>query len=89
LPALTTPRHWRTQGDALVRDLRFRDFDEAMGFVEQLARRVEDYKRRPDMAIAMNRVRLTIANPHNAGITLAELRLATKASAVIDELAPP
>jgi 4a-hydroxytetrahydrobiopterin dehydratase len=85
---MATPQHWRTQGDALVCDLRFRDFDHAMGFVEQLARRVDDYNRRPDMAIATNQVRLTIANPHNAGITAAELRLATKTSAVIDELGP-
>lgn len=38
------------------------------------------------MSIVSNRVRLTIANPHGAGITLAELRLASKVNAVIDEL---
>jgi pterin-4a-carbinolamine dehydratase len=31
-----------------------------------------------------NRVRLTITNPHHAGITQAELRLAEKVNRVID-----
>jgi pterin-4a-carbinolamine dehydratase len=34
--------------------------------------------------LRFNRVRLTITNPHHAGITLAELRLAEKVDAVID-----
>lgn len=81
-------RHgWRWQGDDLVRELRFRDFDEGMAFLEQVARRAEDYKRRPDMSISANRVRLRIANPHRAGITLAELRLADKVNAIVEGLA--
>jgi pterin-4a-carbinolamine dehydratase len=77
---------WSWQGDTLVRELRFRDFDDGMRFLEQLGRRAEDHKRHPDISISSNLVRLTIANPHRAGITLAELRLAAKVNAVIDEL---
>jgi pterin-4a-carbinolamine dehydratase len=77
---------WHWQGDTLVRELKFRDFDDGMSFLEQIARRAEDYKRRPDMAISANHVRLKVANPHHAGITLAELRLAAKVSQVVDEL---
>jgi 4a-hydroxytetrahydrobiopterin dehydratase len=84
--AYSARRGWRWQGDRLVRELRFRDFDEGMRFLEQVGRRAEDHKRHPDMSIVSNRVRLTIANPHGAGITLAELRLAAKVNAVIDEL---
>jgi pterin-4a-carbinolamine dehydratase len=77
---------WSRQGETLVRELRFRDFDDGMRFAEQLGRRAEDHKRHPDIFIFSNLVRLTIANPHRAGITLAELRLAAKVNAVIDEL---
>jgi pterin-4a-carbinolamine dehydratase len=30
-------RHWRREGDTLVRELSFRDFDEALRFVERVA----------------------------------------------------
>jgi pterin-4a-carbinolamine dehydratase len=71
-------RGWDGRGDALVRELTFRDFDEGMRFLAQIARGAQDHKRRPDMSISANHVRLRIANPHRAGITLAELRLAAK-----------
>jgi 4a-hydroxytetrahydrobiopterin dehydratase len=78
-------RDWRLEGDTLVRELRFRDFEDAMRLLEQVAWRAEDYKRHPELSIAGNRVRLRIVNPHRSGITLAELRLAAKVNAVIDE----
>ena len=77
-------RGWRLEGDALVRDLEFRDFDEGMGFALELGREAVDWFRRPDMLIRSNHVRLSVANPHHAGLTKAELRLASKATAVIE-----
>jgi 4a-hydroxytetrahydrobiopterin dehydratase len=84
--ALTRQPGWRRVGDRLVRDVTMRDFDEALALVERIARAAVDYKRRPDMCITeFNRVRLIVANLHHAGITQAELRLAAKVSAVIDD----
>jgi 4a-hydroxytetrahydrobiopterin dehydratase len=78
---------WRRAGDSLVRELEFRDFDQALEFVERVAGSAEDHLRRPDICIVgFNRVRLTIANPNRAGITAAELRLAEKVNAVIGSL---
>jgi 4a-hydroxytetrahydrobiopterin dehydratase len=78
---------WRRVGESLVRELAFRDFDQAIAFVEHVARCAEDYLRRPDMCILhFNHVRLTIANPNRAGLTEAEMRLARKVSAIIDGL---
>lgn len=69
----------------LVRELRMRDFDQAMQILERVASCAIDYGRRPDMCISeFNHVRLSISNPHHAGFTAAELRLATKVSAVLD-----
>jgi pterin-4a-carbinolamine dehydratase len=77
-------RGWRQIGDVLIRDLTFRDFSSALGFVEIIGREAVDYLRRPDMAISnFNRVRLTIANPNHAGLTAAELRLAARVDATI------
>jgi 4a-hydroxytetrahydrobiopterin dehydratase len=78
-------RGWRLAGESLVRELSFRDFDEAVRFVVQVASAAEDHLRRPDMCILdFNRVRLTITNPNHAGITQAELRLASKVDAIVD-----
>lgn len=87
--ALAGERGWRRQDDELVRELKLRDFDEALGFVERVAQLVNDYGRRPDMCISeFNRVRLMISNLHHAGFTQAEMRLAAKVNAAIEEHHP-
>jgi 4a-hydroxytetrahydrobiopterin dehydratase len=76
---------WRRSGQVLTRELAFRDFDEAMRFVERVAKVAEDHLRRPDICILdFNRVRLTVANPRHAGITPAELRLVAKVDDLIE-----
>jgi 4a-hydroxytetrahydrobiopterin dehydratase len=76
---------WRRVGGSLVRELSFRDFDEAFGFVQRVANEAVDHMRRPDICIfGFNRVRLTVANPHHAGLTEAELRLARRVDAILD-----
>jgi pterin-4a-carbinolamine dehydratase len=80
--------HWREGDGSLVRDVECRDFDQALGLVELVARGAVDYERRPDMCISeYNRVRLTITNLHHAGITDAERRLAEKVDALVDAVA--
>src|SRR3954470_24198336 len=68
-------RGWRLQRDALVRDLEFRDFDEAIAFAQALGREAVDWLRRPDMLIRSHHLRLSVVNLHHAGLTKAELRL--------------
>ncbi|HEV7584292.1 MAG TPA: 4a-hydroxytetrahydrobiopterin dehydratase [Solirubrobacteraceae bacterium] len=76
---------WRRSGESLTREVSFRDFDAAIVFLQRVAACAEDHLRRPDMCILdFNRVRLTITNPHHAGITAAEVRLAQKVEAVIE-----
>jgi pterin-4a-carbinolamine dehydratase len=84
-----TRRGWRLKGDALVRELRMRDFDEALRFVERVGRAAVDYQRRPDMCISeFNHVRLSVSNLNHAGFTEAETRLAAKVNAILDEHHP-
>jgi pterin-4a-carbinolamine dehydratase len=69
--------------------MEFRDFSDALAFLERIASTVEDHLRRPDMCIlSYNRVRLTIGNPHHAGLTAAEMRLAEKVNRLIDPHSP-
>jgi 4a-hydroxytetrahydrobiopterin dehydratase len=81
---------WQRRGEALVRELAMRDFDEAFELVGRIARTAEDHFRRPDMCISeFNRVRLTIDNPHHAGLTLAEVRLVDKVDHAIADAGGP
>jgi pterin-4a-carbinolamine dehydratase len=87
--ALNDRRGWRQVGDTLVRELTFRDFEDGLRFMEEVAAAAVDYRRRPDMCITeYSRVRLTVSNLHHAGFTLAELRLASKVDAIIAERHP-
>ena len=75
---------WRRTGLSLVRELSFRDFDEAFAFATRIATEAVDYLRRPDICVfGFNRVRLTLANPHHAGLSEAEWRLARKVDAIL------
>jgi 4a-hydroxytetrahydrobiopterin dehydratase len=86
---VTPSNGWQQEGAALVRELSFRDFETAMRFMERVAQAAIDYQRRPDMCVSeFNRVRLTIANLHHAPLTQAELRLAAKVDAIVDEHHP-
>jgi len=84
----TTAHGWRREGSACVREFRFRDFDEALGFVEAIGRVAEDHLRRPDMCILdFNHVRLTVASRRDDGIiTLAEVHLMQRVDAVVEQL---
>jgi 4a-hydroxytetrahydrobiopterin dehydratase len=86
---LSGERGWTREGDELVRELKLRDFEEALRFIERLAQLADDYGRRPDMCISeFNHVRLSISNLHRAGFTQAEMRLAAKVNGVLQEHHP-
>jgi 4a-hydroxytetrahydrobiopterin dehydratase len=58
---------WRQEGEALVRDLKFKDFAEAMGYVNRVADLAEEVNHHPDiLAHGWNQVRLTLTT-HSAG----------------------
>jgi pterin-4a-carbinolamine dehydratase len=84
--ALVKETGWTLRDGALVRELMMRDFEHAMRVLEELARCAVDYGRRPDMCISeSNHLRLSISNPHHAGFTAAELRLAARVNAILEE----
>jgi 4a-hydroxytetrahydrobiopterin dehydratase len=51
---------WELQQGELVRQFKFRDFREAMAFVNKVAEIAEAEHHHPDIAISYNRVRLTL-----------------------------
>jgi 4a-hydroxytetrahydrobiopterin dehydratase len=58
---------WRQEGESLVRDYEFRDFAQAISFVNRVADAAEQANHHPDILIhGWNKVRLTLTT-HSAG----------------------
>jgi 4a-hydroxytetrahydrobiopterin dehydratase len=64
---MTSEGVWRQEGESLVRDLEFKDFAEAMAFVNRVAEAAEEANHHPDILVhGWNHVRLTLTT-HSAG----------------------
>jgi len=61
---------WREEDSALVRDYEFKDFAQAMVFVNRVADLAEDANHHPDILVhGWNKVRLTLTTHSAGGLT--------------------
>ena len=61
---------WRQEDQSLVRDYEFKDFAEAMAFVNRVAEAAEDANHHPDILVhSWNKVRLTLTTHDTGGLT--------------------
>ena len=68
---------WEREGDAITRELRFKDFAAAMNFVNRVAEAAEAANHHPDILVHnWNHVRLTLSSHSEGGITRSALDLA-------------
>ena len=68
---------WRRDGDAIVRDLQFGDFAEAMDHVNKVAAAAEEANHHPDILVhGWNKVRLILSTHSVGGLTQADLDMA-------------
>jgi 4a-hydroxytetrahydrobiopterin dehydratase len=66
---------WRDDGEALIRDLEFANFAEAMSYVNEVAEVAERENHHPDIAIhGWNKVRLSLFTHSENRITDADPR---------------
>jgi 4a-hydroxytetrahydrobiopterin dehydratase len=76
---------WQREGDTIVREWKVADFAEAMSFVNRVAEAAEEANHHPDILVhGWNKVRLTLTNHSEGGLTPADFEMAGK----IDALAP-
>lgn len=61
--------------DAIVKDFKFKNFQEAMAFVLRVAFEAEKMDHHPDILIEYNRVRLTLRTHSEDGVTLKDFEL--------------
>ena len=81
--ARETPR-WALEDKAIERQFQFKDFVEAMGFVNGVARIAEEQGHHPDIHISWNKVRLTLSTHKIGGLSRNDFILAAKIDALVD-----
>jgi 4a-hydroxytetrahydrobiopterin dehydratase len=67
---------WKLQGGMLVREWTFKDFLEAMAFVNRVAQLAESAGHHPDIVIRYNRVQLGLISHDAGGITQRDAAMA-------------
>lgn len=60
---------WSVSGDSITRKFSFRDFREAMDFVNEVAILSEEAGHHPDISISYNSVTLSLSTHDAGGIT--------------------
>jgi 4a-hydroxytetrahydrobiopterin dehydratase len=75
---LKTHPAWKLQGGKLVREWSFRDFVEAMAFVNRVAAVAEAAGHHPDIDIRYNRVLLGLISHDAGGITKRDAAMAAQ-----------
>jgi 4a-hydroxytetrahydrobiopterin dehydratase len=80
---LTYPEGWNEVRGALQRGYRFKDFAEAIGFVNRLAQAAEEADHHPDIAVSWNAVTVRWWTHTKQAITERDVELARRT----DELA--
>jgi 4a-hydroxytetrahydrobiopterin dehydratase len=70
---------WRREGDAIVRDLEFADFAEAIAYVNRVADLAEEANHHPDILVhGWNKVRLTLTTHSAGGLTDNDFQMSRK-----------
>ncbi len=75
---LKTHPAWKLEAGKLIREWTFKDFVEAMAFVNRVAQLAESAGHHPDIDIRYNRVSLGLVSHDAGGITKRDTDMATK-----------
>lgn len=70
--------NWQLREQKLYRDFKFKDFGEAMSFVNQVAGAADEANHHPDISISYNRVTLELSTHDVGGLSKKDFKLAAK-----------
>ena len=87
--ALATLPAWKLDDGRLLREFRFRDFQQAFGFMAQAALVAERMDHHPDWCNVYDRVRVHLVTHDANGITELDLALARAMDAIAQGTASP
>ena len=70
---------WKRDGAEIIREWQFKDFAEAMSFVNGVAEAAEAANHHPDILVhGWNKVRLSLTNHSAGGLTAPDFEMAAK-----------
>jgi len=70
---------WKREGEQIVHDWTFKDFAEAIAFVNRVAAAAEEANHHPDIIVhGWNKVRLSLTNHSAGGLTDVDFEMAGK-----------
>ena len=76
---------WREEGAAIVRDYEFKDFAEALAFVNRVGEEAEAANHHPDILVhGWNKVRLTLSTHSEGRVTDADHAMAERIAGLGD-----
>ena len=78
--ALTSLPGWSRDEKAIVADFTFRDFNDALIFVNSVAQAAEQMNHHPDIDIRYNKVRMLLTSHDSGGVTRRDTRMAKQIS---------
>ena len=74
--ALKNLPEWKFSSGAIRRDYQFKDFLQAMAFVNKVAQKAEAANHHPDIDIRYNKVVLALTSHDSGGVTQRDIRMA-------------
>lgn len=74
--ALASLPGWSHGDNAIVADFSFRDFNDALVFVNSVAQAAEQMNHHPDIDIRYNKVRILLTSHDSGGVTRRDTRMA-------------
>ena len=75
---------WTSHDNSIARDFQFKDFVEAMKFVNRIAAAAEAANHHPDILISYNKVTLTLVSHDSGGVTQRDIRMAATINQVAE-----
>ena len=67
---------WALEGNSIMKEFSFKDFKEALDFVNKIGELAERQEHHPNILIMYNKVRLTLTTHSEKGITSKDFELA-------------
>jgi 4a-hydroxytetrahydrobiopterin dehydratase len=78
---------WRRDGDTIVRELKFKDFAQAIAFVNRVAEAAESANHHPDITVhGYNNVRLSLSTHSAGGLTDADFELSGQLDRLVENV---
>jgi 4a-hydroxytetrahydrobiopterin dehydratase len=74
---------WKLRGKCIYKLYVFKDFVQAIRFINRVAKFAESMNHHPDIDVRYDKVRLTITTHDEGGLTIKDFRLAKKIEGIV------